>query len=342
MPEVRHQNSKMTRQPTVLSTFAGTGGSSLGYQFAGFREVLAVEWDHHACDCLRANFPGLPIFEGDIAKLTVDEALRLTGLKVGELDVFDTSPPCQSFSTFGARKSDDPRAILYRESIRLIAGLRPKTFVLENVKGLTLGKMKLRLAEILHELKAAGYKVKARVLNAMYYGVPQSRERLIIIGVRSDLGVEPSFPAPRTMPMSVRAALADVKNDDPAEVEMLLDAGRRLSTYRLFSCIPPGKRLSDIREKKTGFSCRRLHPDKPSRTICKNDSVIGMHGLMHPFEQRRLTVAECKRLASFPDDFRLPGTWAEGTARIGNCVPPRFMQAIAENIRDNILAKVEA
>ena len=181
-----HLAPRAADAPTVISTFAGGGGSSLGYSMAGFREVLAVEWDDNAVQTLRLNFPHVPIYHGDIGKLSVDEALRISGLVPGELDVFDGSPPCQGFSTAGKREFGDKRNQLFKEYVRLLRGLRPKVFVMENVSGMVKGDMKLMFAEILKELKASGYAVKARLLNAMYFGVPQSRERMIFIGVRND------------------------------------------------------------------------------------------------------------------------------------------------------------
>jgi len=170
--------------PTVISTFAGGGGSSLGYSMAGFREVLLVEWDDNAADTLRLNFPTVPLFHGDIAKLSVEEAFDRAQLQPGALDVLDGSPPCQGFSTAGRRDFGDSRNQLFREYVRLLRGLRPKVFVMENVSGMVKGGMKLIFAEVLQELKASGYAVKARLLNAMFYGVPQSRERMIFIGTR--------------------------------------------------------------------------------------------------------------------------------------------------------------
>ena len=108
-------------------------------------------------------------------------------LKPGELDVLDGSPPCQGFSTAGKRRMDDGRNQLFREYVRLLRGLRPKVLVMENVSGMVKGKMKLIFAEIMRELKASGYKVSARLMNAMHFGVPQSRERMIFIGIREDL-----------------------------------------------------------------------------------------------------------------------------------------------------------
>jgi DNA (cytosine-5)-methyltransferase 1 len=181
-----HLAPRAADAPTVISTFAGGGGSSLGYSMAGFREVLAVEWDDNAAATFRLNFPHVPLYHGDIAKLSVEEALRISGLQPGELDVFDGSPPCQGFSTAGKRDFGDKRNQLFKEYVRLLRGLRPKVFVMENVSGMVKGDMKLIFAEILTELKASGYAVKARLLNAMYFGVPQSRERMIFIGVRND------------------------------------------------------------------------------------------------------------------------------------------------------------
>jgi DNA (cytosine-5)-methyltransferase 1 len=154
---------------------------------AGYRELLAVEWDDHAVETFKLNFPDVPVCHGDIAKLSVEECLKITGLQPGELAVLDGSPPCQGFSTAGKRKMDDGRNQLFREYVRLLRGLKPKIFVMENVSGMVKGKMKLIFAEIMRELKASGYHVSARLMNAMYFGVPQSRERMIFIGVRDDL-----------------------------------------------------------------------------------------------------------------------------------------------------------
>ncbi|TXH14447.1 MAG: DNA cytosine methyltransferase [Hyphomicrobiaceae bacterium] len=197
---------------TVVSTFSGCGGSCLGYKMAGGKLLLAVEWDDNAVETYRANFPDVPIFHGDIAKLSVERVFELTGLKEGELDLFDGSPPCQGFSTAGKREFNDSRNQLFKEYVRLLSGLRPKTFVMENVSGMVKGQMKLMFAEILRELKSAGYKVSAKLLNAMHYGVPQSRERMIFVGVREDLGIVPSHPVG-----SARVALPKKLDTHPAK-----------------------------------------------------------------------------------------------------------------------------
>ncbi len=183
-----HLKEREPDAPTVISLFAGCGGSSLGYSMAGYRELLAVEWDENAVETFRLNFPDVPVYHGDVAKLSVEECMRLAGLSgPGELDVLDGSPPCQGFSTAGKRKIDDGRNQLFREYVRLLRGLKPKAFVMENVSGMVKGKMKLIFAEIMRELKASGYVVSAKLMNAMYFGVPQSRARMIFIGIREDL-----------------------------------------------------------------------------------------------------------------------------------------------------------
>jgi DNA (cytosine-5)-methyltransferase 1 len=182
-----HLAPREPNAPTVISLFAGCGGSSLGYSMAGFRELLAVEWDEHAVETFKLNFPDVPVWQGDIADFSVEECLKITGLEPGQLDVLDGSPPCQGFSTASRRKMEDGRNQLFKEYVRLLRGLRPKVLVMENVSGMVKGKMKLIFAEIMRELKASGYTVSAKLMNAMYYGVPQSRERMIFIGVREDL-----------------------------------------------------------------------------------------------------------------------------------------------------------
>ena len=201
-----HLKKKAKDAPTFISTFSGCGGSSLGYSMAGYRELLAVEWDDNAVETFKLNFPGVPVYHGDITKLTVKEILKMTGLKVGELDLLDGSPPCQGFSTAGKRQLDDPRNQLFREFTRILRGLKPKVFVMENVSGMVKGLMKFMFVEILEELRASGYDVSARLLNAMYFNVPQARQRLIFIGVRNDLKKKPSHPEAQSKPVTMKQA----------------------------------------------------------------------------------------------------------------------------------------
>lgn len=323
-----HLAPRAPNAPTVISTFAGCGGSSLGYSMAGFRELLAVEWDDNAVATFRLNFPGVPVHHGDIAKLSADRVLQETGLQPGQLDVFDGSPPCQGFSTAGKRDFYDNRNQLFREYVRLLRGLQPKVFVMENVSGMVKGKMKLVFAEILRELKASGYLVSARSLNAMYFGVPQSRERMIFIGVRNDLGVAPSHPKAESAPIAVREAIAGVRNKT---------FNRPLATVatRIWDHVEPGQNGTYFR-KNYYMSSIKVDPSKPSPTIPK--VVSGCGGHMHWQEQRSFTIEEIKRCSSFSDMYQMIGSFGTQWARIGNSVPPLFMRAIAKHIQRTILS----
>lgn len=341
--------------PTVISTFAGAGGSSLGYSMAGFRELLAVEWDDNAVATFRLNFPDVPVYHGDIARLSVEQALEMTGLQPGELDVFDGSPPCQGFSTAGKRQIDDPRNQLFREYVRLLRGLRPKVFVMENVSGMVKGKMKLVFVDILRELKASGYVVSARLLNAMYFNVPQSRERMIFIGVRDDVGRTPSHPKAESRPIPSGEVIAGCLGTRSQRINPWIDALRPAATickmdagYEVLALNQADLDEAAIREtwQMHRVLCGiephkpemlvRLDAAQPSSTIPK-DAGNTTTGMVHPYEIRKLTIPEIKRLASFPDDYQMLGTFKEKWARIGNSVPPLFMRSIASHIRRELL-----
>ncbi|MFH8294993.1 DNA cytosine methyltransferase [Streptomyces sp. NPDC018059] len=318
--------------PTVVSTFAGAGGSSLGYSMAGFRELLAVEWDDHAAATFARNFPHVPLHHGDIS--AYDPAQL--GLAPGELDVFDGSPPCQGFSVVGRRQVDDPRNQLFRQYVRLLEHWQPKAFVMENVAGMVRGKMRTLFAEILQTLKRArpGYRVVARLMDASYFQVPQRRQRMIFIGVRADLGVRPVHPAPLARPITVREALADLTDPGPFQ----RPSGKAALVAPL---IRPGENGGDTLlargGKKAYFSLERLSWDRPSYTLIKEISA-SRNGLLHPEEDRLLGIRELARLQSFPDAY----DWGDSAvdkvwARLGNSVPPLLMRAIAQTLRDKVL-----
>jgi len=312
-------------KPTVISTFAGCGGSSLGYQMAGFKELLAVEWDDNAVQTFKLNFPDVPVYHGDIGKLTGEKCMELAGIKRGELDVLDGSPPCQGFSTAGKRKFDDPRNSLFKEYARLIQELQPKVFVMENVTGMIKGVMKQAYLQIIKTLRECGYKAKGQVLNAMYYNVPQSRERVIIIGVREDLGIEPSHPKPQTKPISVKSKINHLeKNGGPK----LTDVSKKY-----WPMLKYGESASKYHPKGHLFGMVKLNPGKPSPTLLKSCG----NPICHYSMPRFLSATELKIIASFPESFKIKGSIGNIRDRIGNSVPPNMMKAIAENIKTNIL-----
>ena len=202
----------------LVSTFSGAGGSCLGFRMAGFRTLWASEFIEAARETYAANFPGISIDARDIRKVTARALMRGAGVRKGELDVLEGSPPCASFSTAGRRsahwgevkKYSDTRQRtddLFFEFARLLEGVQPKVFVAENVAGLVRGVAKGYFIEIFERLESAGYVVQAKLLDAQWLGVPQHRERIFFVGVRRDLGVAPAFPKPLPYRYSIRDAV---------------------------------------------------------------------------------------------------------------------------------------
>lgn len=211
VPLLSEVNALESHGLTVVSTFAGCGGSSTGYRMAGFKVLLANEYDEHAQTCYMVNKrPWTKLERRDIRSVTAEDIMAATGLQPGELDVLDGSPPCQGFSTAGKRKVGDPRNTLFGDYARLLEGLKPKVFVAENVSGMVKGTMKGIFKEILALLKSKGYRVTCKLLDAQWLGVPQRRQRVIFVGVREDLcqehGVGPVYPKPLPRNYSVREA----------------------------------------------------------------------------------------------------------------------------------------
>jgi len=307
-------------KPTVVSTFAGCGGSSLGYRFAGFTELLATDWDKNSVETLKNNFPDTHIIQEDITKLTPEKIMEITGLKPGELTVLDGSPPCQGFSIAGARQIKDPRNALFNAYIKLLNGLKPKAFVMENVPGMVMGKMKGVFNTIVEELKKTDYEVSIQICNSADYGVPQSRRRLFFVGIRKDFGKKFVFPTPTT-PNHITCYQA-VR--DLVITEKLSYPGNAI-TKKVLSVAREGQGGSTF-NRGSYFSLKRASRFKPCQTITKTAV------LYHWSEDRYLTIQELKRFSTFPDDFKFHGIHRQQWARIGNAVMPKMMEAIAKQI----------
>lgn len=320
---------------TAISTFSGCGGSSLGYKMAGFRVAWANEFIPAAQETYRANHPATILDTRDIRTVQASEILDAIGLSVGELDLFDGSPPCASFSTAGKREagwgkvkaySDTKQRTddLFFEYARLVKDLQPKVFVAENVSGLVKGTAKGYFKEILAALKACGYVVSAKLLDAQWLGVPQMRQRIIFVGVRSDLGVAPAHPAPLSYRYSVRDALpwivAQGDNGGFGGGEMRDAAKAASPTIGASPQTGNGK-----------------YPPALVEAYRDKRSAFGSDGAT---EKRKFSIAELKRIGGFPDDFILTGTYAQQWERIGRAVPPVMMAHIAATIRDEVLCKL--
>jgi len=317
------------KKPTVISLFAGCGGSSLGYSRAGFKELLAIDFDKNAVETFRLNFPDVPCWQEDISKISGRKIMSFCRIRKGELGLLDASPPCQGFSLCGKRRVNDSRNDLFMEFVRLVKELKPKVFVMENVTGMIKGRMKGRFIEIMNILKALPYQVKCKIMNSMYYGVPQSRERLIWIGLRNDLKKEPSFPVPQKRKIPAREALVGLPEDNSRTLKEL--------GLEIWTKCRPGETFDRYHPKGYWFNGRKINPYKPCPTVEKTVIPGGGGGLFHWAYPRSLNIAELKRLSSFPDDFKLIGRFREQWARIGNAVMPKFMEAIAKHIKETVL-----
>ena len=350
----------------VASTFSGAGGSCTGYRMAGFKVVWANEFVPAAQASYKANAAPDCILDGrDIKHVQPEEILAATGLKRGELDLFDGSPPCQAFSTAGKREKGWGKAktyehgakqcneTLFDEYVRLLRGLQPKVFVAENVSGLVKGTAKGMFLQILAALKGCGYRVTCRVLDAQWLGVPQQRQRTIFVGVREDLNLEPVHPSPLPYRYSVRDALpwivsvegangfnghayqastvqaSTVQASRPLNVEAETDISR-------WAIANEWETLKAGEKSKIFTQWMKSDENRPNPSITTQPGG----GMIHPTEKRKFTIAELRRICAFPDDFILCGSYAQQWERLGNSVPPVMMAAIAREIRDKILSHV--
>jgi DNA (cytosine-5)-methyltransferase 1 len=270
----------------AISTFSGCGGSSTGYRMAGFKVLWASEFIDAARESYAANKAPYTILDGrDIRQVKPEDILKAINMKPGELDLFDGSPPCASFSTAGKREagwgkvkkySDKSQRTddLFFEFSRLVRGVQPKVFVAENVSGLVKGTAKGYFLEILADLKAAGYRVKCKVLDAQWLGVPQARQRTIFIGVREDLEIEPVHPKPMSYRYSVRDAIPWITKviQDPKGQFAIQEAGDTpCFTIKAGSSVHCTVQVGDPKHNKkegSGWSRGEKHSiDKPALSV---------------------------------------------------------------------------
>lgn len=345
VPSMEEVRALPPNGPTVASTFSGCGGSSLGYRMAGFRVLWANEFVDAARDSYRANAAPYTVVDGrDIRKVDPAEVLEACKLKVGELDLFDGSPPCASFSTAGKREKHWGKAKAYSDKVqrtddlffeyaRMVRGIRPRVFVAENVSGLVKGTAKGYFLEILKELKSCGYRVEAKLLDAQWLGVPQARQRLIFVGVREDLGRAPAFPKPLPYRYSVRDALPWV----------VATGGIRKTGFgakRMSSANEPCATIMAGGGGGMNTSQFGVQVEKESwmdPTITQRGGDASVASVAHPTERRKFSIAELRRICGFPDDFVLTGTYAQQWERLGRAVPPVMMAAVARAIREKVL-----
>ncbi|MEJ5946565.1 DNA cytosine methyltransferase [Pseudokineococcus basanitobsidens] len=326
---------------TAVDLFAGAGGLTLGLQQAGFTVLGAIEVDPLACATYADNHDGVRLWQDDVRHVDGEQLMRGIGLRAGELDLLAGCPPCQGFSTLrtlnGRQAPAEPRNDLVREYGRLVAQLRPRAVLMENVPGLAKDE---RMDELVELLEGLGYPARSgtRIMNAADYGVPQSRRRLVLTAARHAV-LEPAVrtPARPTVRQAISRLPPAGSSGDPlhdlperrsARVADLIrqvpvDGGSRSALREQLSCHARVDGFKDV--------YGRMSWDRPAPTItggCHNPSK---GRFLHPDQHRAVTLREAALLQGFPPRyaFRLGRGKLAAALMIGNAIPPAFVAAHA-------------
>ncbi len=346
----------------IIDLFAGVGGLSYGFsKLSQFNIIAANEIEKDISIAYKLNHPNVNMLNCDINSLT-EEVLEhaLDGKKV---DIVVGGPPCQSYSTLGKRQLDD-RANLFMQYKRVLKILQPKAFVFENVVGiLSMDKGNL-FKQVQAEFEDLGYNLKYRVLDAVNFGVPQHRERVILVGFKGENNFV--YPEPtRGESLKPYVTLKDAIGDLPA-----LKSGEKKDNYasdatndflkfvrknatdiveehsapkngahlvRIMEALKDGQSKDDLPEEirpKSGYgnTYAKLWWEKPSTTITRNFACPSSSRCIHPRDSRAMSIREGARLQSFPDDYKFYGSDGMKRLEIGNAVPPLLSMAIAKQV----------
>ncbi len=324
---------KKENRPKVISLFTGCGGLDLGFHNQGYETVWANDFAHWACETFKKNL-GNVIVEGDIEKID-----PYTDKSIPDCDIILGGFPCQDFSMIWKQPGlNGERGNLYKSFLRFVDAKKPKVFIAENVKGLLTANKKKAIEQIIKDFEsiAPGYLIKAKLYNFADYGVPQFRERVLIVGVRIDTGFNFEHPKPTHGPKAQKpyftsgeaiAGAREVRSNNE-----LLNISPK--TVEMLKLIPEGGNFTDIPvtsplyvKGMISHVYRRLKLDEPAKTIIAAGGG-GTWGYHYP-EPRALTNRERARLQSFPDNFVFEGSTTEVRRQIGNAVPPKGVEALA-------------
>ncbi len=338
----------MSEKYTAIDLFSGAGGLHMGFESAGFKIDLCIDNDNLVERTHKRNFPNIPMINGDIRDVTPDKIREY--LDGDNVDVVIGGPPCQGFSTIGHRASSDPRKRYAHDSrnelvlvyANLIKELRPKFIVMENVKGILTLDKGAYLENVMETLHQAGYNAEYRLINMADYGVPEIRNRVIIIGNRVGLPVE--FPQPDhsdnqddNLPAwnscgKVLEDLVDLPDTPEFNHVALKHTTKNIERYKL---IPQGGRLPEdalppeLYRKNFGNTFKRLDPNRPALTMVPGNDAFPIH----PTLNRSLTVREAARIQTFPDWMIFEGNRRQQGRQVGNAVPPMFSEKLGNFIK---------
>lgn len=364
--------------PNAISFFTGAGGLDMGIQAAGFNIKLCVEIEPIYCETLELNHPNLNIQQGNIMDYDKNKILKEAGLNDNEkIDLIFGGSPCQSFSTAGKRQAfSDPRGQAMIKFAQIVSEIRPKMFLLENVRGLLSAALKHRpinqrgkdfppltseeeagsaLKYLLKHFK--GYDVKVKLLNSADYGVPQKRERVFIIGIEKSLNKSYDFPSPTHDEKGTNGKHSWVTFDDVMKRMNITShhhvnySEERLKYMKLipkgggnWRDLPPDvvkKAMGGAYESgggKVGYF-RRLHIDRPSPTLVTSPHQKSTN-LGHPFYDRPLSIEEYLAIQEFPRGYKVAGTLAQQYIQIGNAVPVRLAEQLGNSIMNSLYETV--
>lgn len=346
------------RGPLVASFFTGCGGLDLGFERAGFDVVVASDKWGPAADTYRQNFSDVTFIEEDVREINQNkilETIENSGHNPEDIDVVIGGPPCQGFSRLNNERIEldemekDDRNTLFEEFLRLVKILNPQLVLMENVRDLINRQTsddRYVKDLIAQQYNREGYKCENQVLEAERFGVPQKRRRIFFIGTNRDVPIR--FPNPTNQDGNFRTtseALEGISDNLPN----MNYANTTDKTLKKIKHIPQGGYYRDLPDrlktkkykcdcedtqncphdpvivKRYGTYLRRLHPDEPSLTVSNNSFI-------HPTEDRYLTPREMARLQAFPDDFDFSGTKTEVMKQIGNAVPVKLAEELANRL----------
>lgn len=334
----------MKRKIKTLSLFSGAGGLDIGFENAGFDVICALDSDKDCASTYKLNRPKTPFIDTDIQKVTADDILKATkGVKP---EVIIGGPPCQGFSTIGAKLSSDPRNFLFEKYAYFTEIFKPKLFVIENVKAISTMYKGLFKDAIIKKFSEIGYDVYFSVLNSADFGVPQTRQRAFFIGVlkgHSTFNLPiPEFGLSNKPHLGIGDFIMDLadKTEEDFHNHIALDHSEIvIERYKLIpegGKLPPPEQLpKKIRRKNFGNTYKRLHRDKPSLTLVPGNNAFPVH----PVLNRSLTPREAARIQTFPDDFIFTGNRRKQCIQIGNAVPPLLAYALATEVKKSFYKK---
>ncbi|MGD1702604.1 DNA cytosine methyltransferase [Dapis sp. BLCC M229] len=329
----RLENIHWNQAPKIISLFSGCGGMDLPFHYAGFNLVWAIDSNFYACKTFEKNISNI-IENNQIENINIAE--------VPEADLITGGFPCQDFSMIWKRPGlEGTRGNLYTYFLEFVKRKQPKAFIAENVKGLLSANKHQAIKQIISDFESIspGYLVKPKLYNFADYGVPQFRQRVILVGIRMDTGFNFIHPTPeygigKKYPhITAGKALKNVEkipyNNEHQKIQP--------RTIEILKRIKPGGNFTDIPKDSPYYVkgmishvYRRIHPDKPAATIIAGGGG-GTWGYHYP-EPRSLTNRERARLQTFPDDFIFEGSFTEIRRQIGNAVPPDGIVSIVESL----------